>query len=66
MTQLETASLGKQGRTEAVHRRTGVTPWVDFSKVLAATSIQMQDVHRDLNQNPGSDPGRRLGLEFLN
>lgn len=64
MTQLDTDSLEKQGRIETVYCRAGVMPNVNFSKALAATSIQMQDVYRDLNT--GSEPQEEVGSRAFN
>lgn len=66
MTQLDTDSLEKQGKIETVNRRAGVTLCVNFSKALAATSIQMRDVDGDLNQNPGSEPREKVGIRAFN
>lgn len=43
-----------------------MTLCVNFSKALGATSIQMQDVRRDLNQNLGSKPWEKVGIRTLN
>lgn len=56
MTQLDTDSLEKQRKIETVCHRAGVALCINFSKALAATSVQMQDVHRDLHESPGSEP----------
>lgn len=66
MPQLDTDSLEKQGRIETVYCRAGVTLRVNLSKALAATSTQMQDVHRHLNQNPGSEPWEEVGIRAFN
>lgn len=66
MTQLDRDSLEKQGKIETVYRRAGVTLCVNFSKALAATSTQMQDVCRDLNKNPGSEPQKNIGIRTFN
>lgn len=55
MTQLDTDSLEKQGKIETVYHRAGVALGVNFSKAFAAPSAQMQDIHRALTQNPGSE-----------
>lgn len=65
MTQLDTDSLEKQGKIETVCRRAGVTLCVNVSKALAATSVQMQGIHRDLNQNPGSEPQEKARIRAL-
>lgn len=62
MTQLDTDSLEKQGKIETVYHRAGVTLGVNFSKALAATSAQMPDIHRDLNQNPGFEPQEKVEI----
>lgn len=66
MTQRDTDSLEKQGKIETGHRRAGVTLCVHFSKALAATSLQMQDVHRELKQNPGSECWEKVGIRAFN
>lgn len=66
MTQLDTDSLEKQGKIETVHRRAGVTLCVHFSEALAGTSLLMQDVHRDLNQNPGPEPREKVRIRAFN
>lgn len=55
MTQLDKDSLEKRGKIETVYHRAGVALGVNFSKAFAATSAQIQDIHRVLNQNPGSE-----------
>lgn len=45
-----------------MYHRAGVTLGVNFSKALAATSAQMQDIHRALNQNPGSEPQEKVEI----
>lgn len=62
MAQHETDSLEKQSKIETVHHRAGVTLGVNFSKALAATSAQMQDTHRALHQNPGSEPQEKVEI----
>lgn len=62
MTQLDTDSLEKQGKIETVYHRAGVTLDFNFSKALAATSTQMQDIQRALNRNPGSKPQEKVEI----
>lgn len=62
MTQLDTDSLEKQGKIETVYHRASVTLGVNFSKALAAASAQMQDIHRALNPNPGSEPQEKVEI----
>lgn len=43
-----------------------MTLCVNFFKALGATSIQMQDVCRDLNQHLGSEPWEKVGIRSFN